>query len=216
MLAVGRINYVGQPTTADGSDVFAEVAVQCALALEKAMARLEDEEEDAEDAIEEALEAALDAEMGDYDEEVEDEEEEEMVAVGELVDASLMNAVAAALKHAEEGVPAAKRARAQRVTAGPLNFSRVDTSLPEEELHKQFPLYCAARARRVEVTVTAGQMLFIPAGWFHEVRSVAASTEGHMALNYWFHPPDTKSFEKPYSSVFWSHDWSERQLEKKC
>ena len=39
--------------------------------------------------------------------------------------------------------------------------------------------------------VEAGQMLYIPAGWFHEVTSYAASASPtHLALNYWYHPPD--------------------------
>ncbi|PWN27950.1 Clavaminate synthase-like protein [Jaminaea rosea] len=47
-----------------------------------------------------------------------------------------------------------------------------------------------------------GEMLFLPAGWWHEVTSQASSQESngsatedadarvHMALNFWFHPPD--------------------------
>eukprot|EP01033_Poteriospumella_lacustris_P013655 gene13655-9782_t len=49
---------------------------------------------------------------------------------------------------------------------------------------------------------TEGEMLFIPAGWFHEVKS--QGSEGHIAFNYWFHPPDQlDNFDKPYSSDFW-------------
>lgn len=49
----------------------------------------------------------------------------------------------------------------------------------------------------LEVTVHAGQALYVPAGWFHEVTSMgdAGSAQDnpagvHMALNYWFYPPD--------------------------
>jgi hypothetical protein len=52
---------------------------------------------------------------------------------------------------------------------------------------------CAA-----EVTVGAGEALYIPTGWFHQVRSVAlptAAEEGdfsgrgpHAAINFWFVP----------------------------
>ena len=41
--------------------------------------------------------------------------------------------------------------------------------------------------------VEAGQMLYIPAGWFHEVTSYAASGSAsptHLALNFWYHPPN--------------------------
>jgi hypothetical protein len=149
----------------------------------------------------------------------------------------------------------------------PPNFSKVETSLPLDELAKKYPLYYEAltssrsnarkekaessrssassssssssavrqstsndntvstnsatvdstnsngnNARCFEVTITAGQMLYIPAGWFHEVRSTGGGSEGHMALNYWFHPPDGTSFEKPYSSNFWPADWEQRNM----
>lgn len=146
----------------------------------------------------------------------------------------------------------------------PPNFSKVETSLPLDELARRYPLYyealtssrsamgvkdetivnntdssssnsssssgsvnqstsdstmCAGSsstdglaARCFEVTITAGQMLYIPAGWFHEVRSTGGGSEGHLALNYWFHPPDGSSFEKPYSSDFWPDDWKKRNM----
>ena len=91
-----------------------------------------------------------------------------------------------------------------------------------------------------------GDMLYIPAGWYHEVFSLGTGNEylmyfetpfssmldlfpafttymdigmeisagggGHMAFNYWFHPPDDLSnFEQPYSSKFWLSDWESRK-----
>ena len=41
----------------------------------------------------------------------------------------------------------------------------------------------AIDAATVDVEVRAGQMLFVPAGWFHEVRS---SGGAHMAVNFWW------------------------------
>ncbi|CAM9284058.1 unnamed protein product [Pylaiella littoralis] len=92
----------------------------------------------------------------------------------------------------------------------PSNFSRVDPSLPRAELAERFPLFLGAESCTVEVE--AGQMLYLPAGWFHEVTSVA-SENGHMAFNYWFHPPDTASSSVPYKSSFWSTDWDARERE---
>lgn len=66
--------------------------------------------------------------------------------------------------------------------------------------------------RCVEVTIRAGEMLYIPTGWFHEVRSTGGGSGGHLAFNYWFHPPDGQTFEKPYSSDFWPDDWKKRNL----
>ena len=95
----------------------------------------------------------------------------------------------------------------------------------------------AAGAIMTEVTLREGEILWLPAGWFHEVTSASASASaststaaggdagggggaadagrggagtGHMAMNYWFHPPDTAHFEQPYSGEFWPYDWSKR------
>ena len=130
----------------------------------------------------------------------------------------------------------------------PPNFSRVDTALPLRELVSEFPLFAEAQSRSLSVTVRAGEVLYVPAGWyvempflshdypsieshdypsihpkqiitldhacirFHEVRSSGSGPDGHLALNYWCHPPDTARFEAPYSSQFWERDWSSRNL----
>lgn len=83
-----------------------------------------------------------------------------------------------------------------------------------------------------EVTLNEGEMLWLPAGWFHEVISTSSSGNdshatddehsdgtgkvsgpmaGHLAMNYWFHPPDSADFEKPYSDDFWQSDWAKRR-----
>ena len=59
-------------------------------------------------------------------------------------------------------------------------------------------------SRALECELQAGQMLYLPCGWFHEVRSYGNSKDGgHLALNYWFHPPDNldtsfEGLENPY------------------
>ncbi|EST06887.1 JmjC [Kalmanozyma brasiliensis GHG001] len=62
----------------------------------------------------------------------------------------------------------------------------------------------------IEVYLKPGQMLYLPASWYHEVTSSSLpplheqqnpddpteeSSKVHMALNYWFHPPDALDFE---------------------
>eukprot|EP00301_Raphidiophrys_heterophryoidea_P019209 c4177_g1_i1.p1 GENE.c4177_g1_i1~~c4177_g1_i1.p1 ORF type:complete len:149 (+),score=33.01 c4177_g1_i1:51-449(+) len=98
--------------------------------------------------------------------------------------------------------------KADMTTKEPLNFSTIDFKLPQEELHRKFPLF--RKAVKTTVEIQAGQMLFLPAGWFHEVES-CGNAEGHLAFNYWFHPPDGNSFQKPYESEFWEKDWKIRQ-----
>ena len=62
----------------------------------------------------------------------------------------------------------------------PPSFSRVDYN----DLDR-FPLFKGAKS--MEFTVNAGEALFLPAGWFHDVSSDDMGA-GHVAFNYWFHP----------------------------
>lgn len=43
-----------------------------------------------------------------------------------------------------------------------------------------------------EFELHAGQMLYLPASYFHEVISLSGNHEFHMAMNWWFYPPDTE------------------------
>jgi hypothetical protein len=100
------------------------------------------------------------------------------------------------------------------------------------QVKAKFPLL--RDAVMAEFELRAGQMLYLPASWFHEVVSFgAAGTAGvdagtgessgkvggarasggvhpapssacHVALNYWFHPPTTSDFARPYGDDFWA------------
>lgn len=91
----------------------------------------------------------------------------------------------------------------------PKNFSQIDTSLPPELLQASYPLYLEAKKHAITVTIKAGEMLYIPCGWFHEVQSLGGG--GHIALNYWFHPPDSNTFERPYENEFWKQTFEARK-----
>eukprot|EP00892_Ulva_mutabilis_P010350 jgi/Ulvmu1/7688/UM038_0120.1 len=101
--------------------------------------------------------------------------------------------------------------------AAPDSFSQVDMALPEEELRRRFPRFPGAAAA-TEVTLHAGEMLLLPASWFHEVTSTSGAAEGpHAAVNYWFHPPDAleahaggEAGRFPYSSDYWPDMWNAR------
>lgn len=62
--------------------------------------------------------------------------------------------------------------------------------------------------------VSAGEMLYLPAGWFHEVTSVGGpEAGGHLALNYWMHPPDNlhaSPSDSPYVHLLWPALWQKR------
>ena len=233
--ANGRINYVGQLTNADGSDASSLRALQASARLAAAAQVLDEDAEEGERQIEDALEALLDAERDgeeeedddDDDDDDEEEEEDDEDASGEEDEEVDINALLSSTSTS---------------SAQPPNFSKVDTTLPDSELKERFPLYyelitrpngdssgggssssggSKGRGKRglegssphhYHVTVSAGEMLYIPAGWFHEVRSVGGGADGHLAFNYWFHPPDGDSFERPYSTDFWQKDWEARSL----
>lgn len=57
-------------------------------------------------------------------------------------------------------------------------------------------------------------MLYLPASWFHEVSSFGSGSQDdeentgvHIALNYWFVPPNTDNFENCYKDQYWKQDW---------
>jgi hypothetical protein len=69
---------------------------------------------------------------------------------------------------------------------------------------KQYPLLSDITPTTIELS--EGEMLYLPASWFHEVTSFARDAEYHMAINYWYHPPPCDgSFEQPYQDDFWKH-----------
>lgn len=62
---------------------------------------------------------------------------------------------------------------------------------------------------KMEVWLKPGEMLYLPAGWFHEVSSFAEGTKSsvHTAINYWFIPPTESNFINPYQDEYWSQDF---------
>jgi len=103
----------------------------------------------AEERLEVAMESALMAEMND-----EDEEEAEGGAF-----------LHRKQKRKKQGrCPSEELAEAG---ASPLNFSRVNCYASEEEIKKRWPKYL--EATESIVNIEAGDMLYLPAGWFHEV-----------------------------------------------
>jgi len=52
----------------------------------------------------------------------------------------------------------------------------------------------------IDVEINEGEILFLPASWFHKVSSYGGA---HLAFNIWLHPPNGKNFEKPYLSDYW-------------
>ena len=194
----GRINYKGEETTAYGADLHSDAAALAARQKDKAEKMLADAEhaleqgklgaqeqvEEAEELLELAMDAVLEAEMADAEDEDEsnDKEYELFGDTKRVVDKTVKN---------------------------PNNFSKVDADLLNDEatLKESYP--DILKANVAFCTVESGSILHLPASWFHEVTSFGTS-DGHLAMNYWFHPPDGKSFFSPYSTDFWPNDYQDR------
>lgn len=87
----------------------------------------------------------------------------------------------------------------------PPSFSRIDSvTLHSGKPTAAFPLL--SKATPLSFEVSEGEMLYLPASWFHEVTSV--STDGyHMAFNFWLQPPTGTKFDQPYADDFWPKQW---------
>jgi hypothetical protein len=169
-------------------------------ALEKGEEGAEEELRAAEDALEKALDDVLEAERdqdenGDGDQE--DEEERDFWA--SVKKRRLDDSLSADDKIGSSLLCDPYDEETEVVTEKLYNFCEIEADL---NLH----------APRVTAEIEAGDMLYLPAGWFHEVTSYSTKLgEWHLALNYWFHPPDNlENFDQPYLSAFWASDWEER------
>lgn len=245
----GRINYFNEPTTAYGADLQSDKAAEAERKKEEAERLLRAAEEDleagidgaqdrlelAEAMLEEAMDALIDVEMdgeddgkeaswifgteddvyeddddGDEDDD-DDGDEEECDDTDDDIKADPSNNEQSRL--------------VDKTVKNPDNFSEIDPSILDDEsvLKKKYPKYIDAKS--AFCTIGEGDMLYLPASWFHEVTSMGKCVYQnqdcdnnedaglHMAVNYWFHPPDAEdNFAKPYSTDFWPNDFKLRSL----
>lgn len=78
--------------------------------------------------------------------------------------------------------------------------------MAEDEIRRRFPRFPGIDSC-ICCEVHEGQMLYLPTGWWHEVTSIGSTAFSdappqHLAINYWFHPPDNldpvRGFKRPY------------------
>mmetsp|Transcript_24809 Transcript_24809/g.58625 ORF Transcript_24809/g.58625 Transcript_24809/m.58625 type:complete len:484 (+) Transcript_24809:160-1611(+) len=225
----GRINYEGEITTAYGADLNScaaalaekkreeaeELLAKAEKAVEDGVPGAEEELERAEDLLDKAMAAILDAETSSV---VDDEEEEFHLetATEDDVEGIEMDEMSSSSEEVDAGENTDDTCGrlVDKTVKNPNNFSKVDPSLldDEEKLKENFPEIL--EASNAFCTCHPGDILYLPASWFHEVRSSSgsdANSNGHMAFNYWFHPPDAENdFKNPYSTDFWSNDFENR------
>jgi hypothetical protein len=170
----GRINYAGEETTPYGADLGADAAAEAAkrqvaaeerlhraeTAMEEGRDGAEEELAAAEEELEEAMEALIDAEADD------DEDDEECSEV--IFDGNSKHVVDKTVKN-------------------PNNFSKIPSHLLENASKSNDEFPNLQKATMAYCTIDAGEMLYLPASWFHEVTSYGGEGEGHhVALNYWY------------------------------
>ena len=120
----------------------------------------------------------------------------------------------------EESVDSVKSQDGAPITFPP-SFSRIPPSLlrssQEEITNSSFPLL--VHAHPTVITLDPGDVLFLPCGWFHEVVSTSCRVdqyEYHMALNYWFAPPDDLDLgsDRGYLDEFWMETFGDELREE--
>jgi hypothetical protein len=200
----GRINYHGEETTAYGADLKSDLAARASKRKEDAerlldMAEKAMEEgkegaqrmlDEAEMELEKAMDDIIDAEIDDEDDIIDDDKNNE--------------------KECEYETFGDERKRVvDKTVKDPNNFSAIKPNMLDDMdlLKESYPNFLNATS--AFCTVQEGDILYLPASWFHEVTSYGGEN-GHLAMNYWFHPPDGDSFELPYSTQFWHNDYKDR------
>ena len=133
------------------------------------------------------------------DEEKEEDEKDEELPFGKGFDYKSSDDEADFDENAEDDFDKIVGEGSDEEEARPNSFSKID---PATATVEEFPAF--AKCREYVVNLKAGQSLYLPAGWFHNVTSFSSEEEKddsiHMAINYWYHPPDElENFAKPYS-----------------
>jgi len=69
------------------------------------------------------------------------------------------------------------------------HMSKVDIEQPDYAAH---PAYRDVESQRINITLHAGDMLYIPCGWFHQVTSMAGE---HIALSFFAQTPEQQHLQ---------------------
>ena len=168
----GRINYVGEETTAYGADLGADVAAKAATRQKKAEERLQQ----AEKAVEEGRIGA--------EQELEEAELELEEAMDALIDVEADEGMDVC-NQTEEIIDGGSKSRlVDKTVKNPNNFSKIPTKILDDvsNFHQEYSNL--QKATMAYCNLRPGDMLYLPASWFHEVTSYG---DGgcHLALNYW-------------------------------
>ena len=244
----GRINYKGQETNADGSHAASQRSHQASLAVLKAAEGDADNDSSGDDdALEDALEEMLEAEMeghseeDSFEEEDDDNEDNGVQGNDDLIQCIYNTPADVDITASKRKADSSSSSSSLRISMKknkqtpsiPDNFSEIYStiSITQDEIKSKFPKFLQIRDKVMTFELKEGDMLYIPAGWYHEVLSYGGDglharkdnitggvddtcSKTHMALNFWFHPPDDlNNFDEPYTSSFWK-DVTESAMRK--
>lgn len=91
------------------------------------------------------------------------------------------------------------------------------------ECPTSFCLQSTAHGEYITETLKAGEMLYLPASFFHEVVSFNTDhSDHHLAINYWYYPPSSDgTFGTPYEDDYWIERWQRlagraTRLDERC
>lgn len=193
----GLISYFDLPTRSDGASM-AEVASQETTLAEKELKKAEDDYEKLENDPEsssESKEKALQR-VQDAEERLDNAMEASLDACADEND----------FDESDESEPVEKYQNFSILSVDDLKNKNTNKL-------KKFPLF--KKAKETICEVKAGQMLYLPASWFHEVTSFSDDDKFHCAMNYWVYPPHIGgNFDQPYEDQFWQRRWESFLLER--
>lgn len=190
----GLVSYAARPTRADG----VPLALLETKSLETASNKNQEENEEEEDDDEEdevVIGKGFDYKSDDAEEDNEIDytrDDFEELEDGEEVNDD--NDVDESSRDEEDDQkPAADKP--------PDHFSPVN--LDSSTLYEDYP--AMRECEPIFVELKAGDILYLPASWFHCVWSYKDDDDFHVAVNYWYQVPDQlDSFVKPYNDDFWA------------
>jgi hypothetical protein len=218
----GRIVYKEQePVREDGAPMVASELLRLSIQLEQVQAQMDactdkNQQEKLENELENILQQQLDLEVDDEegrngDDSSQEDKDEEFQGLnfgidqGDTEPSTPAESKGASHQISKQSPPSVKKEQI-------LNFCQFDSYEAEK---KGIPI--------LEVQLKAGDVFYLPAGWYHEVLSSGAKSDDstlnsatnkndwhpdvHMAMNYWYFPPNTdSSLDKPYHDDFWKHN----------
>lgn len=158
------------------------------------------------------------------------EDEKEIERLSELLDIHEMKRKSIAKEKSATEKSATEKSGAEDQSRDPPSFSQIPPCLLHidevEDVKQQARLIEFANTHfpgflelnKMSVWLDPGDMLYLPASWFHEVSSfgvgvddddAGAAARVHIALNYWFVPPNNDDFKHCYKDLYWEQDWQE-------